>query len=224
MYPSTVIFGLNIPLATYATLNGDIYCDNGYVAKQVNKYTVDSNITTNAMNIVSLNYNQTAPKTIAGITDTFGSGLNVLNQPYGIFIDIEFKLYLADSVNHRIIKFLPGQSTGIVVAGTSATGSITLNEPRGVILDGNGYVYIADYGNHRILGSEPNGFQCIISRSRVGSASNQLNYPQIIGFDTYGSIFVTDKGNNRIQKFTLKSNFCCKSTIELSYQFFYRTR
>ncbi|UJR11821.1 hypothetical protein I4U23_016001 [Adineta vaga] len=51
MYPSTVIFGLNIPLATYATLNGDIYCDNGYVAKQVNKYTVDSNITTNAMNI-----------------------------------------------------------------------------------------------------------------------------------------------------------------------------
>jgi hypothetical protein len=237
VYPSRVLLGLRLPLAIYVTTNGDIYCDNGYTYQQVNKYTVNSNVATTAMTIsrqcaglftdinntlycsvfarhivvtVSLNSNQRTPTTIAGITDTPGSALNSLNNPYGIFVDIQFNLYVADSFNNRIMKFQAGQSWGTVIAGAGATGTITLNEPRGVIFDGNGYIYIADYGNHRIVASSPNGFQCIISCSGTGSAANQLNYPQIIGFDSYGSIFVTDKGNNRIQKFVLKVVSCCK--------------
>ena len=237
VYPSRVILGLRIPLAIYATTNGDIYCDNGDTYKQVSKYVVNSNAPTIAMNTrgqcaglftdvngtlycslfvrhiivtVSLNSNQMTPIAVAGITDTPGSALNVLNNPYGIFVDIQFNLYVADSFNHRIMKFQAGQTRGTVIAGASATGTITLNEPRSVIFDGNGYIYIADYGNHRIVASSANGFQCIIGCSGPGSAADRLDYPQTIGFDSYGSIFVTDKVNTRIQKFVLKNNVCCK--------------
>lgn len=233
VHPSRVVYGSRPSLAIYATNNGDIYCENGMNYQQMSKYVVSSNRTTVAMNIsrqcgglftninntlycamfdlhivvtVSLNNHQTAPTLIAGITGSSRSALNMINQPYGIFVDATFNLYVADSLNNRIMKFQYGQLSGTVVAGADAIETTRLNEPSGVILDGDGYVYIADYGNHRTVASGLNGFQCIISCSGAGSATNQLNYPQTIAFDSYGGIFVTDKENNRIQKFALRAS------------------
>ncbi|CAF4244490.1 unnamed protein product, partial [Rotaria magnacalcarata] len=75
--------------------------------------------------------------TVAG-TGTSGSALNALNQPWNIFIDsLTDIIYIADSLNHRIIKYLPNATSGIVVAGTGSSSSLSngLNTPKDVFVD-----------------------------------------------------------------------------------------
>jgi hypothetical protein len=156
-----------------------------------------------------LNDSVTIPTTIAG-TGASGSTANALSYPYGIFVDINFDLYVADANNNRIQLFSLGQSNAKTVAGNGALGTVTLSWPTGVVLDADNYLFIVDQNNHRIVGSGPNGFQCLVGCYGGGSASYQLYYPQSMAFDSYGNIFVADRSNNRIQKFVLDTKFCGK--------------
>ena len=145
-----------------------------------------------------------------------GSELNTLNHPWGIFVDINLDLYVADSGNNRIQLFRWNQRNGITVAGQgSSKVTIELNEPRGVVLDGNRHLFIVDRGNDRIIGSDKNGFRCIFGCSGRGSTNDKLSGPISMLFDSYGNIYVTDRDNNRIQKISLSKksdrkceNFC----------------
>jgi hypothetical protein len=144
----------------------------------------------------------------------------MLNTPYGIFVDTNFDLYVADYGNNRIQLFQSGQLSGITLAGaTSLTTTITLNNPTGIVLDADKYLFIADNGNSRIIGSGPNGFRCLFGCfGSWGSASNQLYWPCSLSFDSYGNMFVTDLANSRLQKFILLNNTYGKyyKVIELS--------
>jgi DNA-binding beta-propeller fold protein YncE len=163
------------------------------------------------------NYHQVIAKSLDSIlnpfaiiagTGTAGSTASMLNYPYGIFVDINFDLYVVDCHNNRIQLFQLGQSNAVTVAGNGASGTITLNYPTGVVLDADKYLFIVDQENHRIVASGPNGFRCIVGCAGGGSASNQLWYPRGIAFDSYGNIFVVDTNNNRIQQFLLATNSC----------------
>ncbi|CAF1342194.1 unnamed protein product [Adineta ricciae] len=44
--------------------------------------------------------------TIAGVTNSAGSSATLLDTPYGIALDNQLNLYIADTYNHRIQKFL----------------------------------------------------------------------------------------------------------------------
>ncbi len=159
----------------------------------------------------SLNSDSNAFSIVAG-TGSPGSDSNMLDYPHGIFVDINFDLYVADYNNNRIQLFRIGQLTGTTVAGNqSSPPTLILNRPTGIVLDDNKYLFIVDSNNHRIVGSGPTGFRCIVgcSGSR-GSASNQLFYPQSLSFDSYGNMFVTDQSNHRIQKFILSRYACSK--------------
>ena len=143
--------------------------------------------------------------TVAG-TGSQGSTSNLLNGPFGIFVDTNFDLYVADCWNHRIQLFRLGQINGITVAGsTSPNLTISLNYPSHVILDGNKYLFITDDYN-RIVGSDENGFRCIVACLGGGSTSDKLSYPRSPAFDSFGNLFVADLNNNRIQKFWLLTN------------------
>lgn len=85
-----------------------------------------------------------------------GTGLHQLYQPAGICVTRDGQiLYIADNGNNRIMKWVIGDSSGTIVAG-SASGimgstSQLLNQPAGVALDPTEtYLYVADYGNHRV--------------------------------------------------------------------------
>jgi len=183
---SSFIYGL------FVDLNNTLYCSmfNGH---QVVKK--------------SLNSNSSTMTTVAG-NGSQGSASNMLNSAFGIFVDTNFDLYVADCYNNRIQLFRLGQINGITVAGnTSANLTISLYRPTYVILDGNKYLFITDGDNHRIIGSDENGFRCIVACSMLsGATSNQLSYPLSIAFDSFGNLFVADQSNNRIQKFRLLSN------------------
>jgi internalin A len=148
--------------------------------------------------------------TVAG-TGTYSCTSNTLWNPYGIFVDTNFDLYVADSACNRIQLFQLGQLTATTIVGsTSVTTTITLNGPTGIVLDADKYLFIVDQYNHRIVGSGPTGFRCLVGCYGGGSASNQLYYPWSLSFDSYGSMFVADQSNSRIQKFILSTNSCSK--------------
>ncbi len=222
------------PYSLFVTIDDDIYVDNGNSYGQVDKCTLNETVTVPAMYVcsacyglfVSINntlycsmhyYHQVIAKSLDSVlnpfqivagTGTAGSTASMLYYPYGIFVDINFDLYVADYINNRIQLFQLGQSNALTVAGNGASGTITLYYPTGVVLDADKYLFIVDHDNNRIVAEGSNGFRCIVGCSGGGSASNQLWYPWSIAFDSYGNIFVADTSNNRIQKFILATNSC----------------
>ncbi len=239
--PTRTISGnLSSPYTLFVTTSGDIYVDNGNLNGRVDKWTSNINSSVPAMYVskacyglfvdindtlyCSLRYvHQVVTKSLdshSNITiivagnGTAGSASNMINNPEGIFVDINFDLYVADYNNSRIQLFKSGQLNATTVAGNESSNStITLLHPSGIVLDADGYLFIVDSGNNRIVGSGPNGFRCVAGCSGIGSASNQLYYPRTLSFDSYGNMFVTDWENSRIQKFLLSTNSCGKCAI-----------
>ena len=224
---------MTYPRSVLATVNGDVYVDTGDQGRVV-KWSLNSTRSTNVMNFsgicfglfvdiqnnlycsvgfgskverVSLN---SSTKTITVVA---GNGINgstsyLLNNPRGIFVDVNLDLYVADSTNGRIQLFRSGTLNGSTVAGGAVSKNFTLITPHGIVLDGNGYLFIVDSGNNRIIRSGPNGFQCIVGCIGQGSSSSKLSFPQTMAFDSYGNIFVTDRDNDRVQKFLAATNSC----------------
>jgi hypothetical protein len=238
VFPTRNISGnLNGSYGIFATVNGDIYIDNGLNNHRVDKWTVNATNSVAVMNVPgmcqslfvdvsdnlycslgtsnqvvkqSLNNNTNTTTIVAG-NGTAGNASNMLAGPRGIFVDSAFNLYVADILNQRIQLFRVGQLNATTVAGNGANGTITLNDPIGVVLDADGYLYILNWGNGRIVRSGPNGFQCLLACSNTtGPASYQLSSPTSLSFDSYGNLFVVDRSNNRIQKFLLATNSCGK--------------
>ncbi len=158
----------------------------------------------------SLNVSTNMTTTVAG-NSSRGSASNTLYNPWGIFVNIKFELYVADCENNRVQLFKAEQLDGITVAGNNGRLSIDLNCPSAIFVDADGYLFIVDQRNNRIVGSSLNGIFCLAGCSGThGPAFNQLDVPFNAAFDNYGNIFVADSNNNRIQKFILMKNACGK--------------
>ena len=141
----------------------------------------------------------------------------MLHNPRGIFVDINFDLYVADCSNNRVQLFQLGQSNALTVAGSTAPGTITLSCPIAIVLDADKYLFIVDAGYNRVVGSGPNGFRCVVGCSGGGAAANQLNNPWSLSFDSYGNLYVADQGNSRIQKFIVLNKTLGKFNLFLKY-------
>jgi sugar lactone lactonase YvrE len=83
-----------------------------------------------------------------------GDGVNQLNGPYGLYVDGDQTIYIADCSNHRIVEWKNGATSGRVVAGGNGEGNRTdqLNVPTDVILDKkNNTLIICEYNNKRVV-------------------------------------------------------------------------
>ena len=225
--------------ALFVSGAGDIYANNEYFSSTVDVWRkngssrisslsigelcgsifIDANnslycslITAHRVIKRSLNSSSTPLTTMAG-TGCAGTQSHQLFYQRGIFVTINFDLYVADAGNHRVQLFRSGQLNGTTVAGREASGTVTLLNPTAVMLDGDGYLFILDCFHSRVVGSGPDGFRCVIGcAGGWGSGSNQFRNPESMAFDSYGNIFVADTGNSRLQKFYLSSNSCSKCT------------
>ncbi|CAF1584142.1 unnamed protein product, partial [Adineta steineri] len=217
----------------FVTNNGDIYYDNGNENGRVDKLISNTNTLVNVMNVNSScdglfidinndlycsmsddniilktrsNDSEMISTTAAG-TGISGSASDELDGPLGIFVDLNFDLYVADRRNNRIQLFKHGELNGTTIFGEgSSNNSISLNYPSGIVLDADKNLFIVDQFNHRIIRSGFNDIRCIIGCGREGSQSYQLSYPRTLSFDSYGNIFISDTENSRIQKFDFLSN------------------
>ncbi|CAF1241983.1 unnamed protein product [Adineta steineri] len=245
--PTEIIYGnFTKPNSLFVTSNGDIYIDDGEKNGEVQRWSAETNTFVTVMNVnsschglfvdindtlycsmpdyhqvvkKSLNDSVMASNLIAAGTGISGDRLDELAEPSGIFVDVNFDLYVADCFNHRVQLFQSGKSNGNTVAGRDTLPeTIELNYPTAIILDAEKYLFIIDQNNHRIVGSSLNGFRCLVGCYGVGSQSNQLSSPFSFTFDRYRNIFVTDTSNHRVQKFKhLKKSCGIPVNIQLKY-------
>jgi gliding motility-associated-like protein len=127
--------------------------------------------------------------------------------PYGISIDADGNMYIAESGGGIRVISASGQVSSI---GTDALPGPPfnvpkLNNPRGVVKDKSGNLFVANFSNHNILKITPSGTVTVfagINHSGTadgpGNAANIIN-PNGIAIDQDDNLYVSD-GNNAIRK------------------------
>ena len=159
--------------------------------------------------------------TLAGTAGSSGSADGTgaaarLTSPFGVAVDGDGNVYVADSSNHTIRKITPA---GVVTtlagtAGSSGSADGTgadarLRYPYGVAVDGDGNVYVADNSNHTIRKITPAGVVTTwagtypergFSDGRGPFARFQNPYG--VAVDGDGNVYVADSSNHAIRKIT----------------------
>jgi DNA-binding beta-propeller fold protein YncE len=128
------------------------------------------------------------------------SFLGNVTGPFGLAVDAQGTIYVADAGDNTIKKLSP---TGKVLAVWGRTGSAPgeLSWPQGVAIDVQGNVYVADGNNSRIEKFSSTGTLLAVF-GNMGSAAQRLNLPAGIALDAQGDLYVTDLRNHRLVKFS----------------------
>ncbi|CAF1543533.1 unnamed protein product, partial [Rotaria sp. Silwood1] len=126
-----------------------------------------------------------------------GNGINQLSNPYGLYVDDDQTIYVADSSNHRIVEWKRGATSGQVVAGGNGQGSgdHQLDNPRDVIIDKErDSLIICDYSNRRV-----------VRWPRRNGTSGETIISNIdcrgLTMDENGSLYVTDDVKNEVRRY-----------------------
>lgn len=133
------------------------------------------------------------PLLLAGKPNSGGATPEQLNFPSGFAFDKEGRLFVADTNNHRIQCFLPGETSGVTVAGSASGAEGTslreLNMPTGICIDPrDNSMLVTDRMNSRLLRFPADGGQ---AEEIVGA--DQLSRPWGICQGEDGSIYVSDE-------------------------------
>jgi sugar lactone lactonase YvrE len=108
-----------------------------------------------------------------------------LAWPFGVALDVDHNLYIADTYNHCIRK-VDGDGLIRTVAGNCGSRGYSgdadratqakLDAPHAIALDSAGSMYIADTGNHRIRKVSPDGLITTIA-GNGGDTPDELAVP-----------------------------------------------
>ena len=150
-----------------------------------------------------------------------------LCAPVGLALDSRGNLWVADSINHRVLRFPTPfvQRTNLQPADTvigqpnftsNSRSFASFGLPYGLALDSDVRMAVSDQIFHRVLiyelqgstwsrtkvlgQSDPNN--CPGAACPFGNALNQMNSPSGIAMDSSGILYVTDTLNNRLLIFS----------------------
>ncbi|MFA5832901.1 MAG: fibronectin type III domain-containing protein [Bacteroidota bacterium] len=157
--------------------------------------------------------------------NTGGISASTMNNPNGVSVDANGRLWVADRDNNRILRFdsaatktSSSAANGVlgqpdfVTNSAGATGG-KMSAPAGVHADANGRLWVADRANNRVLrfdnaaaksnGSTPNGVlgQADYSSVTSGTSVSTMSAPWGVFFDVNGRLWVADRGNSRVLRF-----------------------
>jgi uncharacterized protein (TIGR03437 family) len=154
---------------------------------------------------------------IAGFNGDGGPATSAqLNLPYGLAVDYDGNLYIADLGNQRVRRVSPdGTITTIAGDGRKlasldggAASQASLLSPRNLAVDDAGTLYISEFEGHRVRKITTDGK--ISSVAGTGQAGYRgdglaatgalLSYPAGLALDRSGSLYIADSGNGRIRK------------------------
>ncbi|CAF1038199.1 unnamed protein product [Adineta ricciae] len=123
-------------------------------------------------------------------------------------------MYVVDSNNHRVQKFINGTSSGITIAGTTDSGGCSLNQmyyPRGFAFDpSETFMYVADRSCQRVLryrtDSNSSTSEFVINRdTTAGNSAKQLNGPWSIHISSSKSdeLFIVNHDGQSITRWAV---------------------
>jgi sugar lactone lactonase YvrE len=169
------------------------------------------------------------PPTIAGwsavVSSAAGSGAPVVRddaasfsagfaEPFGLALDSEGTLYIADAgESNRIRKLAPDGAISTLAGGAEgyadgAGASASFHTPSALALDREGNLYVADTGNNRIRKVTKEGVVTTLAGDgtagfRDGPAAQaQFNAPVGLAVDADRGVYVADTYNDRIRLIT----------------------
>ncbi|CAF4796845.1 unnamed protein product, partial [Rotaria socialis] len=171
--------------------------------------------------------NQTCPftqwnniySTIAGTPGSYGTSTLHLRNPQDVFVNDYDNVYVADTNNHRIIRFSPGKvlvfenkrvyyyvegsKSGTNIAGIqlrAGKGKSELNTPTTVFVTGDQTLFILDAGNFRVQkwkSGEPLGFP-VAGGHGVGNTLDKISHSYGLYVDDQHNVYVSDHRNHRV--------------------------
>jgi len=155
---------------------------------------------------------------------------NTLSYPAGVAVDASGNVWVADTGNHRVLRF-PAPTAGVDAVADRVLGQAnfaqllsnrgggataadnTLNTPGGVAIDASGNVWVADELNHRILrypAPVTNGMaanlalgQASLTANASGTTVSTLKAPRSVAVTAEGAVWVSDTQNNRLLKYSV---------------------
>ncbi len=122
-----------------------------------------------------------------------------MRDPYGVAINAEGVVYVADTGNRRIDAFSP---EGAFLFGFGPKiGQFMLLEPVAVAWDAAGFVYFVDKGLKRVFKCEPSGTY-IASWGAEGDGPGEFQSPVSIAFDGQNYLYTLDSRLRRVSVHT----------------------
>ncbi|CAF1266424.1 unnamed protein product [Adineta steineri] len=133
--------------------------------------------------------------TVAG-GNGYGHELNQFKYPYGMFIDENKNIFIADYWNHRIVEWKYNAEEGQIIAGGNYQGNRIdqLNSPTDVIVDQQNHsVIIADQGNRRVIQWLNQNQQILIDDIDCFG----------LAMDKHGYLYVSDHKKNEVKRWKM---------------------
>ncbi len=149
-----------------------------------------------------------------GLGCTTPGGEGQFQEPWGIAVGPDGRVYVADTWNHRIQVF---GTDGTFVTQWGSFGQVSHSQarvavgqmlygPRDVAVDASGRVFVTDTGNKRVVVYDQGG-KTLGQLGGPGSGPGQFEEPVGIALDAGGNIYVADTWNRRIQVFDSELHF-----------------
>jgi sugar lactone lactonase YvrE len=143
------------------------------------------------------------------------------NTPYGLAVDNQGRIYVADCYNNSIRVIANGMVSTVAgsIKGTDLYGfpmgglvdgdadKAVFKKPRAVVVDGQGTIYVADTGNNVIRKISKGKVTTYAGTGKAGFRNGsvreaQFNAPSGLALDKAGNLYVADTLNNVIRKIT----------------------
>ena len=134
-------------------------------------------------------------QTVAGGQEQ-GDTLNQLYSPFGLDVDDDGSLFIADTDNHRIVQWQPNASQGDIIAGGEGPGDRIdqSSEPTAVVIDRiNRSLIISEGGIRRVIRWRLGGGESEEIISNVDSSG--------LAMDDEGSLYVSDCERNEVRRY-----------------------